>query len=466
MLATPRWVTNNVVGDYFFALMSGTKMGSMTKAMTKYADVIPTELKKANTLYHLAKAENLGKAAETAIGGFITRLKQTGVYGAAKQVVDVPFKINSALEAPFSRGFYVQLAKKSARKLAGKVDLTDAEEYHWMYKIAHDTQYASTKADIFKKVAENYPIFNVTGKYERMVGRRLMPFYNWYKFMLTYGAKLPAKHPFKLVVADTLGDFSEEMREEAFIEYFPFMEHYISEHGIPNRYSGLWPTKRHEDGSVQMFNMGAKNPMTTIKEIAFGDPMSALSPLLRLPIEAARRESLSKSGKYHTEPTEPGQPEPRLPLNEMVLRTLPQYRLIYETVVPAKTYMPEGILTQPGIVDPQIIRDINTGEIRYPMHRLDALLGFVGLSVQNVRDDSMLTAIDEDIRYKMYKFKTDQWDKSTNLTLYEIDQVIRNVQEQLFYEHSEEADIMRRTRAALEQVRTDLKVNEYLRKGK
>jgi hypothetical protein len=463
VLSTPSWIVNNVVGDVFFAMMSNTKVGSMTDFFkSKFKDVIPLELKGANSIRVLARNEELGRAANSTIGKMINELKRTKVFQKVDETTAIPFAINNALESPFSGGFYIQLAKEEAKKLAG-AGASESEIYGMMHKIAHDEKYAEIKTGLLKQVGEAYPVMSNLGRNERYFMRRLMPFYNWMKFMTVYGAKLPIKHPFKAETLNIMGNFAEEEREKLFIEHFPYMESYIKENGIPNRYSGLYPLWKDRDGSLVTWNVKGTMPLMTIKDVLFGSKMSALSPIVRIPMEVISKENLTTGKEFDYVPTEEktGLDLDSLNIADHTLRQFPQYRLIEELMTPSRVYTETGLLGTPSLKG-MVIRKAN-GEIKYPINRLNVILKFSGLPLRPIIDDLNLHILDEDSRIQLKKFRIGQEDDG-HLSIDEMLNVLNSVATNVLHNQSEEYESVRKTIMALELVKKEIKLADEARK--
>jgi hypothetical protein len=463
-LATPQWIVNNAFGDIFFAAMSGTKPGSMTDFFKDhYKAVIPMELQQANSLNVLARSEELGRAAYTTTGRMLKAIKENKIFQKIDEFTTIPFAINNHIEAPFSGGFYIQLAKKEAAKLLPDT-ATEKETYGMLYKIAHDDKYSGVKQKILNEVRENYPIFNKTGKWERLVARRIMPFYNWMKFMTIYGTKLPLNHPFKVATLNTLGNFAEDERERLYKEHFPYMEAYINENGIPHRYSGLYPLWKDRDGSVVMWNAKSTIPLTTIRDVLFTDHISAISPLIRIPIEIMGKENLFTGKEFEMLPSKVSEEHDfeALAIPETVLRQSPQYRFAREMIQPAKTYTQTGLLSTPKIKQ-DVIRDINTGEIKYPLSRLETMLRYHGISLKHLSDDSNFNLLDQDLTEKIEKFKTQQWSKETNVTIDDMIYILQTALWDIYNNQSEEYDSIRKSIKALQLVKREEKIANKIR---
>jgi hypothetical protein len=454
VLGTPKWIVNNAVGNIFFKIMSGTKLGSMTKTFQeKYKYVLPLEMKTASSLKHVTKNEELGKALYTVTGQVIKKIKNSKAFRKVDELTDIPFTINSALEAPFSGGFYIQLAEKEAKKALGD-KAAETDIYKYLYDIAWDEKYSDVKQKILSQVAQEYPVFNVTGKFERAVMRRVIPFYNWIKFMGVYSARLPVNHPFKAVALNELGNFSEDKREDLFIENFPFMETYIKEKGIPNRYSGMYPLYKDDDGSVVVFNANAKTPMNTVSNKLFTDPLSMITPLIRIPHSIITQENLMTGREFDTVPESMDKFDENayLSMPEMVLRESPYYKLAHDLVVQARQYEPKGFFSVPTWSNREVIRNSKTGEIKYPLDIVDTLLNFSGFSITDLSEDSALNVLSDDLKNKMKEFKINQFNKNTNLTIKEMIELTNTIMYNITNKGSKEYQSIFKTIVALKQL--------------
>ena len=384
LAASPRWVKNNVVGDIVFNTLEGVGPMSYSRSFRAiYRDTIPDELLKASFANIMKYNPHLGKTADTAVGQMITRLEGTKVARGLSVAKDKLYALNTMFEQPFVRSLYVSLARKKAIALLKEEGLrkTEVNILNKMRTIKADP---NLSAPIIERVKETLPVFNLTGSQERKYIRRLIPFINWYKFMIQYGAKLPAKHPFLTVGGRGLGALSESQREEVFKDYFPFMIREIEEGGIPKRFTNLWPVGEKGGKMATFFNTRGMNPFAVIEDIASLDVMPMLSPVITVPYEQITgksafgdREFVGPETGIHY--TAEGRVEyadfekVRPPLWDHILRQLPQYELAKQILVPAKQFDTGTILNPDPRVDPI------TGEYKYPIDSVEKILNVMGI---------------------------------------------------------------------------------------
>jgi hypothetical protein len=205
-----------------------------------------------------------------------------------------------------------------------------------------------------------------------------MPFYNWYKFMAIYGAKLPAKHPFKAAGARGLGALSEIEREQAFSLMFPFMKDEIEANGIPDRYDHLWPIEYpDENNEAKFFNARGMNPFSTLVDFSEGDFVNLLSPVIKIGLERSLGQNLFKNREFEDAEQGRGDFEEfkkiKPPWHEHVLRQFPQYELLKQTLTPAQQWDSGSIFN----ADPKL--DTITGEYKYPINSLEKLMNYMGI---------------------------------------------------------------------------------------
>ena len=380
---SPRWIKNNVMGDIIFNTFEGVGPLSYSRAFrTIYKDCIPDELLRASFANVMKYNPKLGKTAKTVVGKYVQTFLDTKVVGGVAAVKDTGYALNTMFEQPFVRALYVKLAREQAVKYlkAGKMPRTEASILARMRVIKGDDILARP---LINKVHEILPVFNLLGNFERKYIRRFVPFVNWYKFMVSYGAKLPAQHPFKLVGARGLGALSEEHREQVFKDYFPFMAREIEGAGIPNRFDHMWPIGQKGDKMAKFFNVRGANPFTTITDFVNLDFMNMASPIITVPIEQVTGRAIFGNRKFESGDagvtvTHKGVEykefaKVRPPLVDHIMSQLPQYTLLKKWFVPARQWDTGTMLNPDPILNP------DTGEYVYPIESLEKILNMLGI---------------------------------------------------------------------------------------
>ena len=426
LAASPRWIKNNVIGDIIFNSTEGVGPLSYGRSFTStYKDLIPDELIGASFANTMKYNPQLGMAARSTIGGLIDDLYKTKPVKGISKAKDFGYALNSMFEKPFVRSLYINLARKKAKDLL-MVAKKPVTEESILGKLAEIKNSSTLNKPIINKVKETLPVFDLTGNFERKYLKRLMPFYNWYKFMIQYSAKLPFNHPFKTVGARGLGALSEDQREEAFKQSFPYMSREVEESGIPDRFDNLWPVgKTDTDGKAIFFNARGFNVFTTVEDLTKGNLLNMTSPLVKIPIERATGRESFTGREYKTGEEGIGfkGKEKQLPsLGEHFLKQFPQYELLKQTLVPARQY-DTGTLFNP---DP--ILDKITGEYKYPIESLERLLNYSGidkktLDIRKVWDNyqqQKATAIGQ--TFQKYQSKAD-----TALSFKEVKELFDNI---------------------------------------
>ena len=391
VLLSPRWIKNNVSGDIIFTAFEGVGPLSFGRAaqsyIGKYKDVFPLGIVEASFANLMKYNAQLGTAETTVIGNWIKKAGETVPAKIASKIKDIGYGINTAFEQPFVRALYIKLARTEAKNIlkAEDVRITPESILSTMGRIK-DTP--GLYEPIINKLKETLPVFNTLGYHERMYGRRAMPFINWYKFMLKYGAKLPAKHPFKLAGVRGLSELGEKERENAFILYFPYMKDQIEkEGGIPKRFSGLWPIAIDEKtGEGIFFNTRGMNPFNTLEDFRNMRFFSMMSPIIKVGAERALGIDTFTGRKFTTpypldvspegEVEEKDKPKPDF--FHHVFRQTPQFTSIEQILTPAEQYS-EGT-----IFNPKPIRDPITGEPKYPINSLDKIFNYMGIDRKTI----------------------------------------------------------------------------------
>jgi hypothetical protein len=383
LAASPRWVKNNVMGDIIFNTFEGVGPLSYSRAFrTIYKDCIPDELLRASFANVMKYNPKLGKTAETTIGGFVQAFIDTKAVAGVAYAKDLGYSLNTMFEQPFVRALYVKIAREKAVRLlkAEKIVRTEANVLAKMRVIKNDPILARPLVD---KVHETLPVFNLLGNFEHKYIRRFVPFANWYKFMLKYGATLPSKHPFKLIGARGMGALTEEQREEVYKDYFPFMAREIESAGIPARFDHLWPIGSKGEPMAKFFNVRGMNPFTTIEDFVDLDFMNMASPIITVPMEQVSGRAIFGNRKFESGDagitvTHKGMEykefaKVRPPLVDHILSQLPQYTLLKKWLVPARQWDTGTILNPDPILNP------DTGEYVYPIESMEKILNMLGI---------------------------------------------------------------------------------------
>ena len=399
LAVSPRWMKNNVMGDIIFNSFEGVGPLSYSRAFrTVYKDCIPDELLKASFANVMKYNPKLGKTAKTTIGKYVQALSDSKIVSNVAYIKDTGYALNTMLEQPFVRALYVKLAREKAVHLL-KTEGVSRSEANILAKMRAIKGNELLVEPLINKVHEILPVFNLLGNFERKYIRRFVPFVNWYKFMLKYGAKLPGEHPFKLIGARGIGALSEEQREQVFKDYFPFMAREIEDAGIPERFDHLWPIGQKGEQMAKFFNVRGANPFTTIEDFVNLDFINMASPILTVPVEQMTGRAVFggrkfESGEAGITVTHKGVEyeefaKVRPPLVDHILSQMPQYTLLKKWLVPARQW-DTGTLLNP---DPMLNPD--TGEYVYPIESVEKILNMLGVDQKTL-----------DIQKVWYKYQT------------------------------------------------------------
>jgi len=385
LAGSPRWVKNNVVGDFMSNTVEGVGPLSYSRAFRDlYRDIIPDKLLEASFANIMKYNPKLGKTAETTFGQLITELEATKVVRNIAKVKDAGYAVNTAAEQLFVRAHYIAKARPLAKEML-KAEGLPQTEVNMMNKLRLIKADPKLSGPIIDKIKTKLPVFNLTGSQERKYVKRFLPFYNWYKFMTLYAAKLPAEHPFLTVGGRGLGALAENQREDAFMLYFPFMAREIEENGIPQRLDNLWPIGEiGEEKKAMFFNTRGLNPFATIEDIVNLDVLPMLSPVFTVPMEQITGKAVFgdrefRSGEEGIYKTAEGEvkfqdfAKVRPPLWDHILGQLPQYEMAKKLLVPAKQFDTGTIFNPDPIMDPV------TGEYKYPIDSVEKILNFMGI---------------------------------------------------------------------------------------
>ena len=385
LAGSPRWMKNNIMGDIMFNTLEGVGPLAYSKAFKDlYRDVIPDELLKASFANIMKYNPKLGKTVETTFGRLVAELEDTKVVRNIAKVKDAGYAVNTAAEQLFVRAHYIAKARPLAKEML-KAEGLPRTEVNIMNKLRLIKADPELSGPIIDKIKTKLPVFNLTGSLERKYIKRFVPFYNWYKFMTLYAAKLPAEHPFLTVGGRGLGALAENQREDAFMLYFPFMIREIEENGIPQRFDNLWPIGEiGEEKKAMFFNTRGLNPFATIEDIVNLDVLPMLSPVFTVPMEQITGKAVFgdrefRSGEEGVYRTAGGEvkfrdfAKVRPPLWDHILGQLPQYEMAKKLLVPAKQFDTGTIFNPDPIMDPV------TGEYKYPIDSVEKILNFMGI---------------------------------------------------------------------------------------
>ncbi|OPX33349.1 MAG: hypothetical protein B1H40_00035 [Candidatus Latescibacteria bacterium 4484_181] len=384
LAGSPRWLKNNIMGDIIFNTAEGVGPLSYSRAFRDiYRDVIPDELLKASFANIMKYNPKLGKTVETTFGRLVAELENTKVVRNIAKVKDKGYTVNTAGEQLFVRALYIAKARPLAKELL-KAEGLPRTEVNIMNKLRLIKADPKLFGPIIDEIKTKLPVFNLTSSWERKYIKRFLPFYNWYKFMIKYAAKLPAEHPFLTVGGRGLGALSENQREKAFMLYFPFMIREIEENGIPQRFDNLWPVGEIGKEKATFFNTRGLNPFATIEDVVNLDVLPMFSPVFTIPMEQITGKAVFgdrefRSGEEGIVVNADGKvtyrdfTKVRPPLWDHILSQLPQYEMAKQLLVPAKQFDTGTIFNPDPIMDPV------TGEYKYPIESIEKVLNFMGI---------------------------------------------------------------------------------------
>lgn len=392
---TPRWLVNNVVGNVIFSTIAGdplSPMGYLTYRTAKKEGLIPDEV--FTGMYHTEKlmSGKLGRAGETKIGKAISYLGQKAedlpILKQVKIAGDFSYKVNEVVDDFFRGAHYVNKATKEAKKKifqeTGK-KLTDSIE---LLRYAKDSPEIMEKA--IKSVDDFFYSSSKLSPFERTWMRRALPFYSWYKFIISYGLRLPLNHPKRFEVISNLAKAVYQI---------------TGQDQLPNYLKGSVAIGE-EGGDIYYLRTSGPSPFTLLEDIATKGvsqtAISSLSPGIKLGVErmTGREAFTGKTytakdiieqygGRLYRFNPDTGKVEEVekkvLPnLMEHLLRDfIPQYQLLEQVVAGgAETYTSAGL---PSIISGEAIKKTIGGEPKVRAGAVEKLklrgLGLLGFPI-------------------------------------------------------------------------------------
>jgi len=460
-----RWTKNNAIADIIFNSFEGVGPLSYARMMQsyggKYKDIFPDEVLRASFANVMKYNPQLGSAEKTVIGGWIKKAGETRPAKIAEAIISAGYSINTAIEQPFVRALYIKLARQEAKNIlkAEGVRITPESILSTMGRIK-DTP--ALKEPIIKKLKETLPVFNILGNFGMKYGRRAMPFINWYKFMAQYGAKLPARHPFKLAGVRGLSELGEKEREQAFVQYFPYMKDQIEkEGGIPQRFSGMWPIAVDEKtGEGIFFNTRGMNPFNTLEDFTNMRFFSMMSPIIKVGAERALGIDTFTGRKFDSaypidvspegEVEEKDKPKPGF--FHHVFRQVPQFKLLEQILTPSEQY------SDGTIFNPKPIRDPITGEPKYPIKSLDKILNYMGIDRKTIDVEEWFYKHEDRIRNKAAQTHKNLLFEPNALTLAEHQAIMNDIRDDEKMMGKIKDAIQRRERYEMKQMKEELTI--------
>ncbi len=401
LAASPRWYLNNIIGNMYLSMLSGVgSMRFIVGKMKMFDEFMPDELGTTGLI--------MSEASESAMRW------------SSARAWDRFYGWNSAIENRFRKAVYTNDAIKQARKQGMKnvgfklfrsqQDLTDI-----LSKVKANPQMREKAIETVNEFLFDYSKLDPI---ERMVVRRILPFWTWYKNIAKFSYLLPIKHPKRAWVLGKLGMIGHEAVQSQFdhlgIEFDDLPE-YMKGRVILN-YNLSGPFADPENPDVAFISNQGQNPFNDVLNVpgviggltGAGAPsgearLPGLNPFLKVFIEQKTGVD-SLSGRPFSDPDtfssfdgsrvyddpETGERiknvNPAPPILEHIMRQTPQWQMIKDwsyAIRGMKLGAQHGTNT---ILDPKWIIDELTGEPKYPRSVILSTMKLVGLQQAWIQD--------------------------------------------------------------------------------
>lgn len=252
-----RWHVNNFFGNLMLNTLSGTlnpidyaragkvfmyrlrnefprQIGSSKKTIARVANKSTKELDKIKALHDVippeiglstfARAENYAtsivEAAQTPIERLQGTIRKRGITRFLSKAATASVELNSLVDQFFRDAQFFRLARGQIRqqskgKIAGLIKsffATDDDIIKFAKNINSKT--ASEMSDSIARWLPNY--FKLLNPTERSVIRRIVPFYSWYKHMVSVALMMPLRHPKRAALIANIAKVGKDIRDDEF----------------------------------------------------------------------------------------------------------------------------------------------------------------------------------------------------------------------------------------------------------
>lgn len=361
---SPRWVLNNVLGNFILNTMGGVGIASyldsigatvkafkMMRAAKKSGSPISfvDALVKQGVPERVAQGIYRGEVMGAREGLPITKM-QKFVKGA-KYVPEKVYRFNSAIESFYRTAHYFD---KIGKGFNTSQAISSVNEFLFDYANMSPTQ--------------------------RAIIRRLDPFWAWHKNIVRLAVSYPVNHPHRFMFMQ----FANKIGTEAYDE--KLREAGVNPDDVPEYYRNMFMLPwKNEEGDNFYISLRGLDPLQDIMVNA-----SALTPVLKVPLERHFGKNIFTQKSFTSPYQVYGQNEKfNPPLWRHILNNYPQFRVIETIARPYSTYdTGEPMLTK-------------YGEPVYTKSKLLAVLSILGFSVTPRDIDRIYRSIQRDERAKL-----------------------------------------------------------------
>lgn len=362
----PRWVINNTIGNILLTGMGRVSPESFIKAGKRpFRELIPPEVLAGG--FRRTEFPQMGRVTIPQAGiteKAVAAVKETQPIKGVIKFGESIFEINAKVEDAFRSATFIDKVTKAATEKITKDTATGIFNMkQGLNKFLQRGDFAESnvakvagqmlKDDAFRMsaVGEVNRILNDYTKmsaFERSVVRRIVPFWSWWKFMMTTFWSMPVKDPPMAQAIKLMANAGQE------ISASEWKANGLDVKEIPtwmagNVILGILP----EDQMMQMLNTRSINPLSTAKE------WPGLAPQIQLifermtgrrfpfgaPFTSPREKEVSPGVVFrkHGEGVERVEHPTPPPLISHILRQFPQVQIAEALAFPFRTFTGEGI---------------------------------------------------------------------------------------------------------------------------
>lgn len=322
-------MVNNVVGNTMFAAMQGvhpfaprglTSLIAAGKAIGAKAGLLQgAEARQLAKVFDLpgVRSGGLQLGLEQAVGTFGDTVQRAGEgLGRVGQAVTAPVrglghwasfmqKANGHVESAYRAAslFYelspnaIERAQRMSGHMAKGMDL--AEKIDAFAKAGGEvTMKLPEYRDALRQVNRYFNNYDRTTPFERMVTRRVFPYYKFFKHSTDLITRFPFEHPLKGQVAKQLGKIAEQDIKDTVnqwgFDWAKEVQPYLKD-GIP-----LARTTNPETGEnvLWMYSTKGANPFSQTSGYASEQMLQLLNPVVKIAIEHATGVNLFTRQRY------------------------------------------------------------------------------------------------------------------------------------------------------------------------
>lgn len=222
---SPRWVTNNVLGNVFNSIMGDVGPQDFMRALdSEWRGIIPRELH-AGGLRRGEAVGYTGAMGETPLGKALGK-----AVSGIERTVALPADLNARIEDYYRSAAWLKEAAKAdaARVMKDTVGMADwmrtkLDQFIGRGKFAEETAFnrIRTLVQNDKAVADSVLegankimfSYNRLTSFERNVMRKVFPFWSWYRNVTRMALAIPAETPLKGEVLAGLSKIANDLNE-------------------------------------------------------------------------------------------------------------------------------------------------------------------------------------------------------------------------------------------------------------